>query len=329
MVTASSVSGVPLSSPPTAISRPKAVQESSQIAKVWNVFEKTIWEFINQTSKVVKQSFKAIVVKCPEYAARLSKAIAHIGFLAGVSLILTIKELPSQMANWYKNFALEDLEGGILGTLDLLATLGSMLDDVSTFSSALAAVGAIPTIAFFGVIGMPLAMGLLSYAILSKSYSLFRNGQFLASLPKEITAENLEEFKKMIAEKIDDPDTKLKTKKIRVLSRYADPKVTAIMEKLMKHLEKNPEDVETANLALKDMKTLMKRKITLGSVATVANVAMLTALAASILCPPVAIAAPIVAALKASTALGSHAYKTFWFESNLQSIGRMEAAAAA
>lgn len=329
MFTASSMSRVSLGSPPPAILMHKGAEELSQFVKVWNVFEKTIWEFINQTSKVIKQSFKAVVVKCPEYAARLSKAIAHIGFLAGISLLLSIKALPSQMANWYKNFAVEDLEGGILGTLDLLATLGSMLDDVSTFSSALAAVGAIPTIAFFGVIGMPLAMGLLSYAIVSKSYSLFCNGQFLASLPKEITAENLEEFKKMIAEKVDDPDAKLKAKKIRVLSRHADPKVTAIIEQLMKHLEKNPEDMETANLALKDMRTLMKRKITLGAVATVANVAMLSALAASVICPPVAIAVPVIAALKASTAVGSHAYKTFWFESNLQSIGRMEAAAAA
>ncbi|CRX38411.1 hypothetical protein [Estrella lausannensis] len=327
MVAVSRVSGSPLDSQVPVECRKKVEAESNLAVRVMNVFEKAIWDFINQTSKVLKQTMKIVIVKCPEYAERLSKVIAHIGFLAGVSLLLSIKSLPSQMANWYKNFPLEDLEGGILGTLDLFATLGGMLDDVSCFTGSLTAVGAIPAVAFFGAIGMPLAISLLSYAILSKSYSLVRHGQFIASLPKEINAENLEEFKKMIAERLDDPDAKLKAKKIRVLSRHADPKVTAIMEQLKVHLEKNPGDLEGVNLALNDMKVIMRRKMALGTVATVANGAMLTALVAGILCPPAAIAVSVVAAMKATTAIGSHAYKTFWFESNLTSMERMKSAA--
>lgn len=301
-------------------------ESSSAIGRVASLFEKVIWEFVNQTGNVVKQICKAVLVTCPAYAVRLSKVIAHIGFLAGINLIMNFKDLPGQLANWYQNIPLEDLEGGILGTLDLFATLGSMLNDVSTVSSSLAALGAIPTIAFFGAIGIPLGMGLLSYAIVSRTYSLGRNCQFVSSLPKEITEENIEEFKKMIAEKVDDPVAKLKQKKIRVLSRYADPKVTAIMQKLHIHLSKHPEDVATANSALKDIRTLMKRKVTLGVASTVANTAMLTALAASLICPAAAIVVPFVGLAKASTAIGTHAYKTFRFESGLQSPELMEAA---
>lgn len=313
----------------SAVSVPTAPKKTNVTGRVSDLFEKVIWPFVNQSIKVVKQVFKVVVIKCPEYAARLSKVTAHIGFLSGISLLLTFKSLPGQMANWCKNFPLEDLEGGVLGTLDLMATLGSVLDDASTLSSSLAALGAIPKIAFFGAIGMPLAFGLLAYSIGTKSYTLVRNGRFAASLPKEITVENIEEFKKFIDQRVDDADEKLKMKKIRVLSRHADPKVTAIMEKLKKHLEKNPLDVATANLALNDMKTLMNRKISLDVVATGSNVATLAALAASLIFPAAAIAVPVVAALKASTALSAHAYKTFWLDADLKSLEKMEAAAAA
>lgn len=282
---------------------------ASNVTKAYKVFEETIWEYINQSAKAARFTMKAVVIKVPEYAERLTNIIAKVSLLSGVSVLLALKGLPGQLESWYKNIAMDDPEGAILASFGLLATLGDILDTLGTFVGGLTDLGAIPKIAFFGLIGFPLAIGLLCYALLNKAYQFFHHGRFLSSLPQEITAENMAEFEKFLKSSIDG------AQKVHMLTRYTDSKVCNIMKNLVQHLENNPNDVVTANQALQDMQAVMGRKITLGSVASVMNLALLIALVALSAINPLIL--PLTLAAKAVVALSCHIYKSHFIDVNL------------
>lgn len=305
----------------------KVVSFVGKIKEITTLFENVIWEFVQQSAKLMKNTFKAVAQHSPKCAARLATAIKTVGILAGVNILLTLKSLPDVLKNVIKNCELGDLEGALFSTMDLLATLGGMLDDTIAFTETLSYLGLIPAIAFFGTIGLPLAIGLLTYGVVSKTYFLVRQAEFVYHLPSEITAENAEEFKKFLAEKLDDPMDRLKARKINVLSRHTDPKVVNIMKNLQTHLNEQ-RDLETANLALKDIKTLMRRKMALGGTSILMNGAMLTSIVAAAIFPPAAVAVPVISATKAVTSIGSHAYKTFRFTKGLNVPEFMAAPAA-
>ena len=300
------------------IANNKKVREAHhKLEIIFDLFERVIWEFVNQSAKVIKNSVGIVVKTCPKYTARLGSAIKAIGLLSGINLLLSLKSMPGNLQNWKKNKDLGDLEGTVTASLGLLASLADMLDDTITFTNVLAFIGIFPTIAFFGMIGLPLSMGLLTYGIATKSYYTFRHAQFMHALPKEINSENMEEFKKFLSEKLDDPMDRLKAKKINVLNRRADPKVVNIMKNLQKTLNADAADLNKANEALKDIKTLMGRKITLGCVSVLMNTTMLTTIVAAAAFPAAAVGLPFVAIAKALVSIGSHGYKSFCFTKGL------------
>jgi hypothetical protein len=296
----------------------KSASFLTKVKKIQTVFENVIWEYINQTAKVIKQTLKITILACPKYAARLSKVVAHLGFMSGISILLSLKSLPDQLKGIIHNLKLKDGEGAAISGLDFLSSLGGILDDVGTLTSTLAYIGLIPAITFFGIIAAPLAVSLLAYSSAIKTYHIFRHSRFLAALPKQITTENFDKFTQYLEKKLNDPNEKLKKRKINILSRHADSRVVNIMKNLRQHMATTPTDLETANKALKDMKTLMIRKIALNSVSIVSNVAMATAIVAGTAFPPLAAATPFIALGKAATSIGTHTYKTFFFDSKLK-----------
>lgn len=287
----------------------------TNVGKVCKVFADTIWEYVYQLSKLTKQIVKAVVIKVPEYAARLTRVIASVSILTGVNLLLSFfKALPSEIESFKKQFVLNDAEGAFLSTCGLLATLGDMLDEIGTFVGALSDLGAIPKVAFFGVIGLPLAISLLSYVVLTRTYQLIHNGCFLCSLPKEITAENRAEFEAFIKKHLDDPTASGKARKVNILSRHADPKVCAIFERFHTY------DLDAANKALQDVKSIMRRKISTTLISTVMNAALLTALVTSTFFTLNPFVIPVILGVKATASLGTHCYKSHYIDKGLSTL---------
>ena len=90
------------------------------------------------------------------------------------------------------------------------------------------------------------------------------------------------------------------------------------MKNLKIHLESRTADVETANKALRDMKRLMIRKITLGSMGALGNLAFGVTLAVSLFFPISAVVFPIVALAKTLVFLAIHHVQHVWMDKGLK-----------
>ena len=101
--------------------------------------------------------------------------------------------------------------------------------------------------------------------------------------------------------------------KINQLTRHTDKKVVAIMENLRIHLNESMSDVEKTNGALSDMRTLMNRKIVVGTLSSLANIALavMLVLLRYTLIAPLAGVLPLRSSIFHSTAYpaGCMAYK--------------------
>lgn len=340
----------PSDPPPPHSSNPWNRKIWDTAMKIFSFFKEKIWSGINQTGLIAKRTLQAIVEVCPDLKLRLGKVIATLGLLSGISFLLALQSLPSTFLGLSKNINLLDKEGIVLSSLSLIVNSSDAFDSFITFMSSLAGLELIPMIGFFSLIALPLAIGLLSYASVKGAYNVIRCSIHLYSLPKERTLDNLDSLKEYIKKRIDITDkeeTKIRTKyqsrvgmtdqakkeaikrkitvlkdrKRNILARQTDIKVVNIMKNLQKHLatEGNDNDVDTANAALRDMRRLMGRKITVGSISTLTNMTFCISLIFTAIFPVLApVTMPSIGAGRATVMLGSHFYNLFFMDKGLE-----------
>jgi len=304
--------------------------------------ENKVWPYIKNGSNMIKSSLKAALIKCPKLKFRFGQAIAGIGFLSGIAFFLTLKSIfwstksnPSSISILKENVSLHDQEGILMGVIGLIMDPMSAMGDLSIFYDSLSQLPKIPTVKFFNMIALPLAFTSLSFGTVKGVYEIVRSGIHLHRIQREIDAGNLDQLRKYIKEQLDVTDKErqkieqkypeykdrirmvkiLKDKKRNVLSRQTHKKVANIMLDLQEQLEKNPNDVDTANKSLKDMHKLTKRKIKVGAVGILLNVALLVTLVTSAVLGVVpAIVIPIILVTKAGWAISKHVYNNHYFE---------------
>lgn len=271
-----------------------------------------------------------------ELRDKLDAVIEKMGILSCISCLFSLISIPSSVLNLIEHIQLRDAEGIALSAATLFRTPVECLDSLSSFMVALTALGAIPMIAFFGMVAFPLAIGLTAYDLLRGLYELVRSSIEYHSMPKTadldrlrelssyldkklgITAPELADLEEKYAalknapakhqEKIAEDVQILKDRKRNQIIRRTDEKIYALMCRLQEHLKNNPQDVAGANTTLKQMNTRMIQKISFNSVECALNAAYLTTLALAVLMPVSAIAVPIVGAIRSSFTIGQHLY---------------------
>jgi hypothetical protein len=312
--------------------------------KVADVAETIVWPYIREGISIAKRTMKVITLACTELQAKLTPVIAKMGILSAISVFLTLKSFPSHVKSLIEYIKNKDEEGIAFAVLTLITDPIELLDSMMTFLDGLSAFDLVPTIAFFSLIGMPLAIGLLGYSIVKGLYNVIRCGIDLNALPKSLKEEDLEKFKTYLEEKIEvtakekdkivakhkdhegnlnlkkiDREIKiLKDRKKNILTRHTDVKVYNIMKNLLAHLNSEEADINTANKALGDAKKIMTRKIVVNSIGIGANVAIVTTLVSSLIFPISVYAIPAVAVGRAALAIGRHHYDHVWLKKGLE-----------
>lgn len=311
---------------------------SALISKVTSVLEK-IWGYVKHLVKTTKQVLAAVKKGMPKSANpsflfRLNKAIAALGLLSLLNILITFDSAPANAKKLAQAVRLSDGEGIIKEAISRLLEAGGILSDVSTFVTSLVTLDAIPTVAFFGLIALPLTLTLLSASIVLGVYNTVFQSIHLHQMPK-----SCEELRGYLEKKLDVSDAELKEyqmkkygahsvtmleddrkhlelKKQSILTRQTDKKVVEYMKKLRVDLETNS---LVAKNGLSDLKTLLRRKIVLELVGTVAKVAMLAVIVAGLVFPYMApVVIPVVGGAIGLFSLGTHVYQNHFMDRGLK-----------
>lgn len=315
--------------------------------KVASFIKDVLWKYLKEAANITKRVIKVVSLVVSDISAKLTPIISKIGIMSGISILFALEAIYGAGVSLANNAHLKDDEGIFWSTLGLIINPLDALDSIITTTDALVAFGAFPAVAAFGLIALPIGITLSSFAAVKGLYDLIQNSVHYAQIPKELQMDNLEEYKTYLKSKIgitkeeklelaktleiqksdlsEAEFEKLKSKEIQIIkdrkkniiSRHTDAKIYNIMTHILKGLKEANPDLGNLNLALDDMKTIMVRKITWGSINSVANIAFSTALAASAAFAISPFAIPIIAGVRALVQVGKHHYDHVWLHHGL------------
>ncbi len=327
-----------------SISLPSYVKKNIQKAgettvKVAEYFRDKMWNFIKQPIKMTQKGFKIAAVKIPNFDPKVLRVISGLGVIAILNALLTASKIPAICKNVAYNIKIGDVEGAIVGGINLVVAPLDVLDSTISFTSALVSLGAISTVTVFSVIALPLGLGLLSFASIKGFYDIVHLTYQMYQSPGKISDKGFADLLKKLDNKLEVTDREkaklnnkyssdqtrldkevkvLKARKINILTRRTDKKIVKIMQDLRTHLKSDQDnDLNKTNEALADIRTLSRRKIGIVTSGTLANLALAVTLACTLVFPIAAITVPIVGMIRHAVKLGVHAYKQTAFDKGL------------
>jgi hypothetical protein len=311
-----------------------------KIKKVLALIKEKIWALPSEAAKFVGSVLR-IVASGEEVASSVSnvstnvahaalhvhRAIAVLGALAFANMLINFLHIPFRVHDAVEDKKIDDTEGVIRNATGAVISATEVVYDMSLGVAALTAAGAIPFIAAFSFIVLPLAIVLLTYATAKGIYDIAQRGRFLHSIPLPLpeNANGIEILKKYLDKKLGvtvvESKITFSAKKINILERRSDVQIVKLMKKMRKHLENEKPDIKKANEALIHMKKFIWRKISLDSVGVVVNLALLASLVASAVLPALAvIVIPVVAGVKSAVSIARIGFDfglTHWHKKNV------------
>jgi hypothetical protein len=311
--------------------------------------KKNVWEpFVKNATKLGREILRVSLIlgkPVAELAGKVKEAIAALGLVNLITAAFIVFGIPFVVKEAVDKSKIGDTEGvvrasvgGVMDVTDAISNLSTALNSMS----ALGAVIAAPALAFFSVVGLPLAIAGLGYAAIKGTYDVVQNSISLHEMYKELKnlqqAQNVDQLKDYIDRKLgvtQDENNALhfEAKQVSICERRSDKKVVKLMKELRAHLEEN-NDVATAQLALEHMKGLMWRKIGINTSGVIMNAALCAVLIATLVYPAISpIVVPVVGGAKALVGLGRSGlnialdkWDEKWYQANKNSF---TAAAAA
>lgn len=347
--------------------------------EIFDYIQNTVWPYIEKSGTIAKQTFTIVVITACSLKDKLGKIIPVIGLMSGLSFVLTLLSIPGSAEKLAKNIALEDHEGTLLKALGIVVDGGAAVDYLGSFINSLSNLGAIPQIAFFSLIGLPLAVALLGYSSIAGTYGLIRRGIVFHSMPKSVTKDNVDAVKQYFDKKLGISETErgiiqttiekkraiiqktvekkhakesseeieklvnneiqslvnkkvkvLKACKINILERRTDKKVVNMMLHLQQHLNAKNADLKIADEAVRDMRNMMIRKITLGSLTTASNMTLCATLVSALAFPgAIPVLVPAIALARAGVTLFDHFFNLALLDMGLKHRAWAKSAPAA
>jgi hypothetical protein len=313
---------------------PSRKQTTTKVKIFLIAFRDQTWGYVKNTGQIVKGGLTITARVIPKFDPAIAKALSGLGLALSLNALAVISQYPGVIDGFLENLRINDLEGVILSGLSLIVSPFEALDSVMTFTSSLNGFEIIPAITIFSLIALPMAISMLSYAVIRETYGLVRLGIHMAQTPRSITEEQIESLKISLEKKlrvtaeerakiehkylgnnalIEHKIELLKTRKINILTRHTDQKIVAIMTHLLEHLDKSTPELLTTNHALSDMHTLMRRKITIGSLNALTNLIFCVSLIAGAVLPISVFIIPSIALARSAFFMGKQAYLTNFY----------------
>lgn len=294
---------------------------------------------IKKGAQLARRTLKVAVVKISKFQPKMLKAIAYLGLLQLINIAEFLQKYPSNIKNFLKNLSMHDIEGMVFSGLSLIINPLDALDSVITFCESASALTAFPVITAFSVIALPIAITLLGFATVKGIYDLICTGIAKSQLPAEVkTMDDILKLKADLEKKLSITESEkkkieqkyagnlekiakkieiLKTNKINAVVRHTDQKIMHVMSNLLDQLEKDTSNFKKTNEALSDIHTLMTRKITVNTVGTLANAAMLVGVAASTALTLGAFTIPVIALVRTAIHAGKELYMNEFYTKGL------------
>ena len=288
--------------------------ETNQKTKGSFDYKNKIWKHIENTNGIVKKTIKVITIAKTGLAAKLKPIIEKLGILSFVSVALSLISLPGAFQDFITSIrrTCVDLEEVFFQLANLLLTPMGIISDLSTALESLSAFGLISNVTYFAFLGLPFAIIGLSYASFKGCYDIIQHSLILSS----IRTPDEEALKTYLDKTIDGTKaeqkkfkhdvTLLKDKNVRKLTRHTDKKICSIMQMLQENLKNSNNDQTASNV--KDLKTILARKITLTTIETLSKVVLVAAMVTALFFPLPALLIPIIALIGAGISTGRHIF---------------------
>ncbi|MGA8164384.1 MAG: hypothetical protein WB791_05075 [Waddliaceae bacterium] len=250
--------------------------------------------YIGDIGSILKRALKIRVLTKPKLQAQWGNWVPRLGLLRGISCCEAIASIPKAYRKWEDSrkfqHVVKDTEGVFFATLSLCLVPADVLDSFATTWQSLNQLGLFSKIGILNRLSLLAAVGLLSALSIKEGYLVFRQYCFLHGLATEVTEENYAQLLKTFEEMDLTPAERgenLNERKITILSdrkrnmleRVSDEKVVTLMKNLQEDI-KERENWDTVNKGLKDMRTLMVRKMWIGANNALWNGALAATLAA-------------------------------------------------
>lgn len=317
------------------------------ISTPFKVFKAVIvdeWGGIYNISGFARRSLQTVTKIIPKMEVKVIKAISTLGLFGGFNVVMILSSIPNGAMKFYKDCKLGDFEGALLSGVGTIISLGDALDSSIKFISSLVAFKVIKEVTMLTPVGLPLGIALLGYSSIKGTYDSIRYTMSLYKMYKHVEADDIDSIKAYLDRKIELTEKEvasaekryetienneereakinkrievLKTRKVNSIKRHTDEKIVAIMKNLRSEIEENP-DPAKAKEALKDMRTLMRRRLTVRVSTATASIMMLAALITSTVFPIAQPAVfPTIAAGRAAVMAGTHFYNKYGFTRKL------------
>jgi hypothetical protein len=258
-----------------------------------------------QVAKILDFSFVA------KTADKVEATISSLGVVAILNAAFTFFGVPFEIKEIVDKVNIGDTEGAIRAAIGTVMSVADGVSDLEGSIGSMAALGAAisaPVLAFFMMVGLPVAIAGLTYAVVKGTYDLMHNGLAFHDINSQLdhltTTKNVDQLKHFIDWSLyDDANpAQLDPCKVSICERRSDKNVVELMKKLKTYLDSKANDKqEVAELALEHMKGYMWRKISINTIGVFANFAFLATILASMIFP--AMSAVVIPAVGCGKAL--------------------------
>lgn len=263
--------------------------------KAWSYLGKTMLFTRSVLNASLNSSRFTWIPKGHEY--KVSGVVTHLKVFSIIGVPLSIAAIPSTVQKIFKSFQLNDREGTALSSLSVVLILGDMLDTVGTFVNAAVALASKAPIQFFSVIGLPLAVGLVSLGSMTKAYQLIKthqvykkfNEKVLSQIDENTKPEEMQEaVRNFLGSKLEDELKKAKFQ--RAIPSEVLEKLETLSELSDENYVLDTEEVRTIVKDLMEIKDKIKEKMTFDIASIVASIVTLIALCLMFTGAPIVIA---------------------------------------
>ncbi len=287
--------------------------------QAFQYYRDQIWIYVNPALQITRRGVQITAHYIPKFSPKMLKVFSAMGLSAMVSALFTLSRYPGNVKTLIHHVNLNDLEGIITSCISLIINPLDLMDSIITFSNALAKLGALPVISVFSLISLPVVLVLLGYSSIRGIYDSVQLGMILHQLPDSIDQESLPKLRRQLellieGKKGSNPTSHLsaRTRQLNILTRRTDKKIVAQMKKLLCDLQSKKSNTGEINQDLMEIRSLIKRKLTVLTINTLAAICLGSLLSATYLCsiPTVVIASAILT--KHALSLCKNIYNNFY-----------------
>lgn len=278
-----------------------------KINEIVRYIKEKIWAFVKEAARLtisvlhfasdceISDSVTGFPTTVANTAISLNRMITAIGLTSFITAVLNAIHILFKVEEAVDKSNIGDTEACAIASLDATCASLEVAYDIEVGLVALASLGAFTFDMSFCLVAIPCAIIPLIYQICKEVYYIFRNDQFIHSIPDFKSGDSIDMLKDYLDDRLGIP---FSAKKISILERRSDEQIVKLMKKMRIHLNSDQVDLVKIENGWKHIKKYMWRKIAAEAFSTCVDTAMLVSLAASVLTPIPSLIVPVIGGIK-------------------------------